>query len=144
MKFKQQEETKTNSFLDSIIHLMCINLEFNYAIKSQVDFAGMSTHEFTTYTSRLHGDQEWLNKLFIAINPEHKPAELNPTLKPVDSVKELVKLEEEYYNILKEIGKNALEQNEFEVVAYLSNIIIGFKHYFCTLDEGNVSGETGS
>lgn len=46
--------------------------------------------------------------------------------------------------MLKEIAKNALEEKEVEVFAYLSNIIANFKHYFCTLDESNISRETSS
>jgi predicted house-cleaning noncanonical NTP pyrophosphatase (MazG superfamily) len=52
--------------------------------------------------------------------------------------------EEKYYNMLKEIAKNALEDDEVEVLAYLYDIIRNFEHYFCTLDEDNVSRETSS
>ena len=145
MKFKQQEENvKGNSILNSIVHLLCVNLEFNYAIKSQIDFSGDDKNEFCCYSSSLHREFDELIKLFVSINPEHKNPVLNPELKPVDSIGDLMKLEEKYYNMLKEIATNALEEKNIEVLAYLYDIIKYFKHYFCTLNEDNNSGETSS
>jgi hypothetical protein len=76
-------------------------------------------------------------KLAISLNPEHKEPALTMELVPVDSITELKKLEEKYYNMLKEVGNNAMEANDFEVVSYLSEIIRKFRHFFCTLNESD-------
>jgi hypothetical protein len=146
MKFKQQEgETpKNNSFLDSIIDLLELCLQFKYAIQSQLDLVKESC-EYTTYDNRLNSNYRQLKKLAISLNPQHTVPVLNPELTPAKDVNDLVKFEEKYYNMLKEIGNNALEQNNAEVFSYLSLMIYDFKHYFCTLvHEDNSSGETSS
>jgi hypothetical protein len=145
MKFKQQEEEtpKNNPFLDSIGDLIQLCIEFEYAIKSRMDFMKEKC-EVLSYYNALNNNLQSLVKLFISLNPEHKRPTFSPELTPADSTKDLMKFEEKYYNMLKAIGDNAMEANNIEVVSYLSNIIINFKHYFCTLDEDNDSGETSS
>lgn len=145
MKFKQQEEApKNNPFLDSISDLIQLCIEFEYAIKSQMDFMKEKC-EVLSYYNILNSGLQSLVKLYISLNPEHKRPNLNPELTPVDSTKDLMKFEEKYYNMLKAIGDNAMEANNIEVVSYLSDIIINFKHYFCTIvHEDNDSGETSS
>ena len=46
--------------------------------------------------------------------------------------------------MLKEVSENALEEKDVEVMAYLFDMIKDFEHYFCTVDEDNVSRETSS
>jgi len=145
MKFKQQEEEtpKNNPFLGSIGDLIQLCIEFEYAIKSQMDFMKEKC-EVLSYYNILNNGMQSLVKLFISLNPEHKRPTLSPELTPVDSAKDLMKFEEKYYNMLKAIGDNAMKTNNIEVVSYLSPIIKDFNHYFCTLDEDNDSGETSS
>lgn len=83
-------------------------------------------------------------KLAISLNPEHKEPIIEVELKVVDSVAELKALEEKYYNMLKEVGKNALEASDFVGISHLGHIVRRFEHYFCTLDENDNSGETSS
>lgn len=145
MKFKQQEEEtpKNNPFLASIGDLIQLCVEFEYAIKSQMDFMKEKC-EVLSYYNILNNGLQSLVKLFISLNPEHKRPTFSPELAPVDSAKDLMKFEEKYYNMLKEIGKNALERNEIEVISYITEIIRGFKHYFCKVDEDDNQGETTS
>lgn len=141
MKFKQQEETpKNNPFFESIIDLLIVNTQFRYGIESLDD----DCWEISDYHSRLDAEKQELIRLAISLNAEHKYPMFVATLEPVESKKDLKTFEEKYYNMLKEIGKNALEQNEIEVVSYITGILRGFKHYFCTLDEDDDSGETSS
>lgn len=143
MKYKV-EDTEHNPFLKSICDIITVNLRFKYAIKSGKDFMPEKECEFHRYFSHLQDDLEHLTKLYISLNPEHIRPTIDVELEPVKSVKELMDLEEKYYNILKETGNNGLEANNIEVVAYLSNILVDFKHYFCTLNEGNIQRETSS
>lgn len=148
MKFKQQQEEtpKDNSFLESIIDLLALNKEFAYAIRrfrhGSVDLE--QNCKIAAYIGRLYKNWDSLIKLAISLNPEHKEPTINVKLSSVGSVSDLKTFEEKYYNMLKEIGKNALEQNEIETISYITNIISDFEHYFCTLDEDDNSGETGS
>ena len=147
MKFKQQEETpKSNPFLQDIIDLLVLNKEFCYAIKCfrHNSFSTEQNCKIASYIGNIFNNWDLLMKLAISLNPEHKEPIITVELSPVDSVSDLKKLEEKYYNMLKEIGKNAMEANDIEVVSYLSHIIRKFEHYFCTLDEDNDSGETSS
>ena len=139
MKFKQQEETaKNNPFLDSVIDLLALNKQFQYAIRYYKNDA------YTGYRKHLICDWDSLIKLSISLNPQHKEPTINVSLSPIDSISDLKTFEEKYYNMLKEVGKNALEANEIEVISYLSELIRDFKHFFCTLNEDNISGETSS
>ena len=139
MKFKQQEETpQKNPFLDSIIDLIVVNKQFLYVIKS------FKENVCPTVTVRIGSDCKQLIKLAISLNPEHVFPTMTVEYSPASSNKDLVKLEEKYYNMLKEIANNALEENNAEVFSYLSNMICHFNHYFCTLDEDNDSRETSS
>jgi hypothetical protein len=142
MKFKQQEDEKSqnNSFLNSVIDLICIVQQFCYAI----DNFPKACEKMKSYSVSLRLDYNKLKTLAISLNPEHKAPTIELTLTAVNSINDLKILEEKYYNMLKEIGKKALEQNEIEVVSYLSDIIPYFKHYFCTLNEDNDSRETSS
>lgn len=140
MKFKQQEETvKDNPFLKNVIDLLSLNKAFQYAIYCYKNGAYRGC-----YGKHLIDDWNLLIKLAISLNPAHKEPTFDITLSPVDSVSDLKEFEEKYYNALKEIGKNALDANEIEVVSYISNIIINFKHFFCTLNENDNSRETSS
>ena len=143
MKFKQQEEEtpQKNSFLDSIIDLIIVNKQFLYAMHccKQEDSLG-----FTFAKSNAELDCKNLIKLATALDPDHKNPTMTVEYAPVDDLKGLIKLEEKYYNMLKEIANNALEENNAEVFSYLSPMIKEFNHYFCTLDEDNDSGETSS
>ena len=145
MKFKTQENEnpKSNPFFEDITHLIEVCLQFKYAIESQKDFI-KEGFECNNYELGLARDYDKLQKLAIALNPEHINPTINVELAPATSVDDLVKFEEKYYNMLKEIGNNALEQNNAEVFSYLSHLICGFKHYFCTLNESNDKGEASS
>ena len=139
MKFKQQEETvKNNPFLKSVIDLLALNKEFQYAIQYYKNDA------YTGYRKRLVGDWDLLIKLAISLNPIHREPTFDVELSPIDTISDLKALEEKYYNMLKEIGKNALEANEIEVISYIGYLIRNFKHFFCALDESNDSGEISS
>ena len=83
-------------------------------------------------------------KLAVSLDPKHIGPTLDNQLKPFESIKELKDYEEKYYNMLKEIAENALEEKEVEVMAYLFDIIRDFEHYFCTLNEDDVPRETSS
>ena len=141
MKFKQQEEEipqEKNSFLKSIIDLITVNKQFLYAIKTfKKDFC-------PTVTATIGMDCKDLLKLAVSLDPEHKHPSMTVEYEPVEDIKGLIKLEEKYYNMLKEIADNALEENNSEVFSYLSHMIYHFIHYFCTLDEDYNSGETSS
>lgn len=144
MKFKQQEESsKNNPFIESVANLIKICIQFEYAIKSQIDFVE-NKYEISKYYDHVNEDLAKLTKLYISLNPTHKRPGLLVELIPVDSIKDLKDFEEKYYNMLKEIGKNALEAGEFEVISYLSELIKNFEHYFCILDEDDDSRETSS
>lgn len=141
MKFKQQEETsKNNPFFESIMDLLIVNTQFRYGIESLDD----DCWEISDYHSRLDAEKQELIRLAISLNSEHKYPTFVATLESVESKKDLKILEEKYYNMLKEIGKNALEQNEIEVISYITEIIRGFKHYFCKVDEDDNQGEATS
>ena len=147
MKYKTQEETpKDNSFLQNIVDLLALNKKFSYAIRrfrhSSIDLG--QNCKIAAYIGRLYNNWDSLIKLAISLNPEHKEPTINVELSSVDSVSDLKTFEEKYYNMLKEIGKNALEQNEIETVSYITKILSDFEHYFCTLDEDNDSRETSS
>lgn len=145
MKFKQQEEEqKSNTFLDSVIDLISMNQAFIYGLdcyRNMSDENRMGTNDVRV---KLSSNLRNLIKLSISLNPEHVEPTFTVECKPLRTIRELKTIEEKYYNMLKEIGNNALEQNNAEVFSYLSPIISDFKHYFCTLDEDNDSGETSS
>ena len=140
MKFKQQEEEtpQKNSVLDSIINLITVNKQFLYAIKT------FKKSCCPTITAIIGMDCKELIKLAVCLDPEHKHPTMTVEYAPANSNDDLVKLEEKYYNMLKETANNALEQNDAEVFSYLSKMICHFNHYFCTLDEDDDSGETSS
>lgn len=143
MKFKQQEEEtpQKNSFLDSIIDLIVVSKQFLYGINSYKKGRSLATAFVKT---NIKSNLEDLFKLAIVLSPEHKSPTITVDYVPANSKEDLIKLEEKYYNMLKEIANNALEENNAEVFSYLSPMIKGFDHYFCTLDEDDDSGETSS
>lgn len=131
MKFKQQEEETSpkNPFFGSIMDLLIVNKQFVYALKTfKKDFTS------NVLGGLIAGDR-LLTKLAVSLDPEHKQPTMTVEYKPAETIKDLVKLEEKYYNMLKEIGNNALKQNDAEVFSYLSRLIYSFEHYFCILDE---------
>lgn len=142
MKYKTNEEPQSSSFLEDILDLLVLNKQFNYAIYWENE--KKDCPKLKQYSNHLTFDWEWLSKLAISLDPNHEKPTITVELSPIDSEKDLKDYEEKYYNMLKEIAKNALEEKEVEVFAYLSNIIANFKHYFCTLDESNISRETSS
>lgn len=143
MKFKQQEEEtpQKNSFLDSIIDLIVVSKQFLYGINSY-----KKDEDFTIafVKNDIESNCKDLFKLAIALSPEHKNPTMTVDYVPANSKEDLIKLEEKYYNMLKEIANNALEENNAEVFSYLGPMIKCFNHYFCTLDEDDDSGETSS
>lgn len=143
MKFKQQEEEtpQKNSFLDSIIDLIVVSKQFLYGINSYKKDVSLG---ITFVKSDIESNCKDLFKLAIALSPEHKSPTMTVDYVPTNSKEDLIKLEEKYYNMLKEIANNALEKNNAEVFSYLSPMIKDFNHYFCTLDEDDDSGETSS
>lgn len=144
MKFKQQEEkVENNTFLEEAIGLCSTCLRFMYSIKSFEDFLG-NGYKAEKYRDKLSCNLQKLIKLCISLDGEHNYPEFNPELKAAESIADLKALEEEYYNKLKVLGKKGLEANDIEVVSYLSELIAGFEHCFCTLDEGNISSEASS
>jgi hypothetical protein len=111
--------------------LLIVNKQFTYAVKTfKKDFTANVLGE-------LVAGNRLLTKLAISLDPEHKQPSMTVEYKPAETINDLVKLEEKYYNMLKEVGNNALEQNNAEVFSYLSRLIYSFEHYFCILDEDN-------
>ena len=143
MKFKQQEEEtpRKNPFLNSIMDLIIVNKQFLYAINCY----NMTESLQLSYVKRnIECNCNDLIKLAIALDSAHKHPTMTVDYAPAEDIKDLKTIEERYYNMLKEIGNNALEQNNAEVFSYLSPMIKEFNHYFCTLDEDNDSGKTSS
>ena len=141
MKFKSQEESNENPFLKSIIDLIVLSKQFLYAIYC---YDTEESLQLCSVKRNLDFNCKDLIKLAIALDPAHKYPTMTVNYVPAEGVKDLKTLEEKYYNMLKEIGNNALEQNNAEVFSYLSPMIKEFNHYFCTLNEDDDSGETGS
>lgn len=137
MKFKQQEEPQNNPFLEEVRSLIETVIKFEYAIKTYLDRNGNKYKKMGDYYGKLLSMRCSLNRLFIAIDNEHNPPELTVELKPSNSIEELTRLEEELYNRLKTLGTKGLESNDILIVSYISNLVGGFEHYFCTLDESN-------
>lgn len=145
MKYKTQEteEVKQNSpLLEDIVDLIAILKEFSYALDCYRNAKNCS--KLAEYSCDLACYWRTLTKLAVCLDSEHKQPTIEVTLTPTDSIKDLKDYEEKFYNMLKEIAENALEEKEIEVLAYLFYIIKEFKHYFCTLDESNISRETSS
>ena len=143
MKYKAQNSTD-NPFLDDIKDLLALVKQFSYAVSTYSDSKGNTCYKTEYYVGSLTNNWKQLLKLAIALDPEHKTPTITVELIPTDSLDDLKDYEEKYYNMLKEIMKNALEDKEVEVIAYLSEQIRKFEHYFCTLNEDNVSRETSS
>lgn len=143
MKFKQQEEEtpQRNSFLDSIIDLIVLSKQFLYAIYC---YDTEESLQLCSVKRNLDFNCKDLIKLAVALDSAHKHPTMTVDYVPAEDVKDLKTLEEKYYNMLKEIGNNALEQNNAEVFSYLSPMIKDFNHYFCTLNEDDDSRETSS
>lgn len=141
MKFKSQEESNENPFLKSIIDLIVLSKQFLYAIYC---YDTEESLQLCSVKRNLDFNCKDLIKLAIALDPAHKHPTMTVDYVPAADVKDLKTLEEKYYNMLKEIGNNALEQNNAEVFSYLSPMIKEFNHYFCILNEDDDSGETGS
>ena len=141
MKFKSQEESNENPFLKSIIDLIVVNKQFLYGINSYKEDNDSSN---SLLKANVETNCKLLFKLAVALDSEHKNPTMTVEYVPANSKEDLVKLEEKYYNMLKEIANNALEENNAEVFSYLSPMIRNFNHYFCTLDENNDSGKTSS
>lgn len=143
MKYKTQDEEGTRSpMLDDIIDLLVVNKELTYMASCYNK--DKNNYKAGDYCGKRKCDYLKLFKLAVSLDPKHVGPTLNVELKPFESIKDLKDYEEKYYNMLKEIAKNALEDDEVEVLAYLYDIIRNFEHYFCTLDEDNVSRETSS
>lgn len=143
MKYKTQDvEAQGNPFLRDIMDLIVLFKQFSYKVKIYYE----KNHSYSVECVVVQHQKDWikLRKLAIALNPEHKLPEISVTLAPAESIKDLKDYEEKYYNMLKEIAENALEEKDPEVFAYLTDIIVGFEHYFCTLDEDDVPRETSS
>ena len=97
MKFKQQEETpQKNSFLDSIIDLIVVNKQFLYAIKS------FKEDVCPTVTTHIGSDCKQLIKLATCLSSEHTFPTMTVEYSPASSNKDLVKLEEKYYQKVSE------------------------------------------
>ena len=141
MKFKSQEESNENPFLKSIIDLIVLSKQFLYAIYC---YDTEESLQLCSVKRNLDFNCKDLIKLAIALDPTHKHPTMTVDYVPAEGVKDLKTLEEKYYNMLKEIGNNALEQNNAEVFSYLSLMIKEFNHYFCTLNEDDDSGKTSS
>lgn len=145
MKYKTQEteEVKQNNpLLEDIVDLLIILKQFSYALNCYRDTKDCS--KLAECNCDLTRYWRTLIKLAVCLDSEHKQPTIEVTLAPIDSIEDLKDYEEKFYNMLKEIAKNALEEKEIEVLAYLFCIIKEFKHYFCTLDESNISRETSS
>jgi hypothetical protein len=142
MKFKQQEDTsQINPFLKSTIDLIVLSKQFLYAIDC---YNTTDSLQLSCIKRSIEFNYKDLIKLAIALDSAHKHPTMTVDYVPAEDVKDLKILEEKYYNMLKEIANNALEQNNAEVFSYLSPMIKEFNHYFCTLDEDNDSGKTSS
>ena len=146
MKYKTQdvEEGKHNSpLLEDIIDLLAELKEFMYALEDYKK-SHSGCFKLTTYNNYLICCWKSLMKLAVCLDSDHKRPTIEVTLTPMNSVKDLEDHEEKFYNMLKEVTENALEEKEVEVMAHLFDMIKDFEHYFCTLDEDNVSRETSS
>lgn len=145
MKFKTQEnETPKHSpFLDDIIDLIKLNKAFNYAIFTQ-NAKLKNELELLEFKNVLNVHYKTFLKLTLSLNSDHTYPDFTLEEKSVNSIEELVALEEDYYSKLVEVGNKALEANDIEVVACISKCINLFEHYFCTLNESNNKGETSS
>ena len=143
MKYKTQdvEDTK-NPMLDDITDLLIVSKEFLHIVKCYNE--KYCKYNVEEYIFNLSKSCKSLFKLAVSLDPKHIGPTLDIQLKPFESIKELKDYEEKYYNMLKEIAENALEEKEVEVMAYLFDIIRDFEHYFCTLDEDDVPRETSS
>ena len=141
MKFKSQEESNENPFLKSIIDLIVLSKQFLYTINC---YDTTESLQLACVKRNIEYNCKDLIKLAIALDPAHKHPTMTVDYVPAEDVKDLKTLEEKYYNMLKEIGNNALEQNNAEVFSYLSPMIKEFNHYFCTLNEDDDSGKTSS
>ena len=148
MKFKQQEGEKlqNNSFLKDINDLLSLSKAYVYAIGCYTNYKKEPQNKvIDNYVDNLQMWCKALIKLSIALNPEHIEPEFTVTYVPVREAKDLMKLEEKFYNMLKSIGDRAIEEKNSEVLSYVGWMIRNFKHYFCTLvHEDDNSGETGS
>lgn len=143
MKYKTQDEGGTRSpMLDDIIDLLIVNKEFMYMISCYSK--DKNSYKLGDYCGKLKCDFSKLFKLAVSLDSKHIGPTLNVELKPFESIDDLKDYEEKYYNMLKEIAKNAFEEKEIETMSYLFDIIRNFEHYFCTLDESNISRETSS
>ena len=135
MKFKQQEETqeqpKENNLLKQTCKLLELNREFKYALDSYKDH---DEYEYGLIGDKLNAQVNSLIKLCIALDEKHEYPTINPNCKPVTSINDLTKFEEEYYSSVISLGKIGLDESNIEVVAFTSDIITTFKHYFCKLD----------
>lgn len=146
MKYKTQdvEEGKHNNpLLEDIIDLLAELKEFMYALEDYKK-SHKDCFKLVTYNNYLMYCWKSLMKLAVCLDSDHKRPTIEVTLTPMDSIKDLEDHEEKFYNMLKEVAENALEEKEVEVMAYLFDMIKDFEHYFCTVDEDNVSRETSS
>lgn len=145
MKYKTQDEESTRSpMLEDIVDLLIVNKEFVYMVSCYSKNKNKNNFKLDDYCNKLKCDFSKLFKLAISLDPKHIGPTLNVELKPFESIDDLKDYEEKYYNMLKEIAKNAFEEKEIETMSYLFDIIRNFEHYFCTLDESNISRETSS
>lgn len=143
MKYKTQDvEDAKNPMLEDITDLLIVNKELTYMVSGFNK--DKKNYQAGDYCGKRRTDYLKLFKLAVSLDPKHIGPTLDIQLKPFESIKELKDYEEKYYNMLKEIAENALEEKEVEVMAYLFDIIKDFEHYFCTLDEDDVPRETSS
>lgn len=136
MKFKQQEEPQEqpqerNKFLPFVGDLLSLNREFQYAITSYK--FGRDELDLCEPIHLLDWDFDELLNLYVALDKSHSHPFFSVDNKAVSDLKELVKLEERYYESLKELGSLGLKDSNIEVVAHISNAIVRFKHTFCKL-----------
>lgn len=139
MKFKEGKEK--HPLFGDVVDLWVLGKEFSNALMYSKQSEDC---EFRCYGAKLKDFRQKIEKLIISLDLEHKLPSVDVNINPNATVKDLVSFEEHYYNKVKNIGNKALESNDSEVFSYMSYIICEFKHYFCTLNESNDSGETSS
>lgn len=137
MKFKQQEESQEqpqekNKFLEMVAATMALNREFQYAVtcyKSHKE----GDLDLCHVTHGLDWDFDDLMKLYTSLDKSHSYPNIKTNQKSASDLKELVELEEQYYNAIVALGETGLNENNIQVVAHTSNMIVRFKHTFCEL-----------
>lgn len=140
MKYKTQEtepkeQEQQNPILEQVRDLIVLNQQFGYAVscyKSKQDKL-----DFCMITHVIDYNFNDLLKLYVALNNDHEYPQLKSECKPVSELKDLIELEETYYNSLVNLGNKGLEENNSVLVAYVIPLIRQFEHTFCKLDESD-------